>query len=52
MEDWTFDSTGVSATEEVDLFWDSTTSQFLLGDFNKLVDFLISSSGRADLVAP
>lgn len=43
--EWTFDdSIGDSKNNED--YWDNKSEEFLLGDFNKLVNFLVSNSGK------
>lgn len=32
------------------LYWDKTKEEFLLGDFKKLIEFLIENSGRKSMI--
>jgi len=50
LEDWTFDKTTLKDTEKFDTYWDETKSELKLGDFNQLVNFLITYSGKAELI--
>jgi hypothetical protein len=45
---WKFNKPESSSKEKVGKYWCEKDSRFLLGDFNRLVEFLISSSGRQD----
>ncbi len=49
-EDWKFDKGTIKDSEKFDLYWNEADKKFLLGDFNKLVEFLLTVSGRAELV--
>lgn len=44
--DWSFEENDLKPKELSDSYWNKQTSQLLLGDFNKLVEFLVSNSGR------
>lgn len=44
--EWEFNNDDLKPGEASDNFWDKATNSFLLGDFKKLVDFLILSSGK------
>jgi hypothetical protein len=46
--DWIFEDTDVSQKKPTDLYWQSDENNFLLGDFRKLVNFLVSNSGRSN----
>lgn len=50
--DWTFDKDEIKDEEKdkVNLYWDEATNKFKLGDFNELVNFLISYSGKSELL--
>lgn len=50
LEDWKFDKATIKDSETFDLYWDEAGKKLLLGDFNKLVDFLVTVSGQAELV--
>lgn len=45
--DWVFDDAEIKQKESTDLYWEKDKNCFLLGDFNKLVDFLVNNSGRS-----
>jgi hypothetical protein len=49
MEAWKFDGT---TSGKFDSYWDDATKKFLLGDFNKLVDFLVTISGQTETIDP
>lgn len=46
---WAFDDK-TGTIEKSELFWNKTSEQFLLGNFIKLVEFLISNSGKSRIV--
>jgi hypothetical protein len=39
-----------STTEKFDHYWDEANSKLILGDFNSLVDFLITNSGKKEAI--
>ncbi len=43
--DWKYDES-VGDTNNSELYWDKPSEKFTLGDYKKLVDFLIANSGR------
>lgn len=45
---WSFSIDELKLKERHGLYWDESKNCFLLGDFNKLVEFLVSNSGRKD----
>lgn len=45
--DWVFDDADKKQQESSSLYWDSDKNNFLLGDFNNLVTFLVNNSGRS-----
>lgn len=45
---WEFDQSDLKSKEKCETFWNAEESKFLLGDFNYLVEFLVSNSGRRD----
>lgn len=48
--DWEFKKDEMKASEKSDNFWDETKKEFLLGDFNKLVNFLVTNSGKKQAI--
>jgi hypothetical protein len=48
--DWTFDKSVLKDTEKYDTYWDEGKAELKLGDFNELVNFLITYSGKAELI--
>lgn len=48
--EWEFKKDDMKPGEIVDTFWDESNKRVLLGDFNKLVDFIIVSSGKKDMI--
>jgi len=50
LADWTFDKTTLKDTEKFDTYWDERKAELKLGDFNELVNFLITYSGKAELL--
>jgi hypothetical protein len=49
LADWQF-TKPEKDTEKFDSYWNEATSEFKLGDFNQLVHFLITYSGKAELL--
>lgn len=50
LSDWAFDKTTLKDTEKFDTYWDEAKGELKLGDFNELVNFLITYSGKAELI--
>lgn len=50
MRNWDFDSTQLKPKESSNDYWNDSTQNCKLGDFNSLVTFLVSSSGRKDSI--
>jgi hypothetical protein len=50
LSDWTFEKTTLKDTEKFDTYWDEGKKELRLGDFNELVNFLITYSGKAELI--
>lgn len=48
--DWVFDKTTLKDTEKFDTYWNEGKAELKLGDFNQLVNFLITYSGKAELI--
>ncbi len=48
--DWTFDKATLKDTEKFDIYWNEGKKELMLGDFNQLVNFLITYSGKAELI--
>ena len=48
--DWEFDPDELKPKETFDEYWDDKSRKCKLGDFNNLVDFLISISGRKEKI--
>lgn len=48
--EWEFNKDDLKPGESSDSFWDESTNSLLLGDFKKLVNFLILSSGKKDTI--
>ncbi|MGE4274209.1 MAG: SIR2 family protein [Desulfitobacterium sp.] len=48
--EWEFNKEDLKPGESSDSFWDEAKSELLLGDFKKLVHFIISSSGKKDTI--
>ena len=46
---WMYDDS-VDADVGYGLYWDKTKEEFLLGDFKKLIEFLIENSGRKSMI--
>ena len=50
LADWEYNSDDLKSNERSDTYWDSKENKFLLGDFNKLADFVITNSGRKEQI--
>ena len=48
--EWEYISTDLKTNEKADSYWDETAAKFKLGDFNELVNFLISNSGKKEAI--
>jgi len=49
--DWEFSKTEFkTATEKFDHYWNETDGKLILGDFNSLVNFLITNSGKKEVI--
>ena len=47
--EWIYDDS-TDADIGYKLYWDETTKRFTLGDFKKLIEFLIENSGRKSMI--
>lgn len=47
--EWTYDALA-DADEGYRLYWDEASSAFMLGDFRKMIEFLIENSGRKTVI--
>ncbi len=50
MVEWKFTENDLKPTEQGDYFWDKTNNKLTIGDFNKLVEFIINNSGKKDSI--
>lgn len=48
--EWKFDKSELKNNEEFAHYWDEVNSKMLIGDFNKLVDFLLINSGKKETI--
>lgn len=48
--DWEYDKENLKPNEKSDSYWNDTTKQFSLGDFNQLVNFFITNSGKKEAI--
>lgn len=48
--EWKLNKDDLKPNENTELYWDETVSNFTLGDFNQLVNFLIANSGRGQMI--
>ncbi|MFZ3060242.1 MAG: SIR2 family protein [Candidatus Methanoperedens sp.] len=48
--DWQFNKDEIKDTEKWDSYWDEGKNEFKLGDFNQLVNFLITYSDKTELL--
>jgi hypothetical protein len=49
--EWEFKKDGLKDHEKADSYYDEKTNKFKLGDFSELVNFLITSSGKPELLS-
>lgn len=47
---WIYEESTEKAFQDSDLYWDKSKNEFLLGDFNKLTDFLVENSGHKTMI--
>lgn len=50
LDEWKFNKDNIKDTEKFDSYWDEANNKFKLGDFNEFVNFLITYSGKAELM--
>lgn len=48
--EWDYDSADLKTNEKSDSFWNIGNSEFTLGDFNELVNFFITNSGKKEAI--
>ncbi|MBU2492661.1 MAG: SIR2 family protein [Bacteroidetes bacterium] len=48
--EWNFDKNELKPSEEFQHYWDESNNKMLIGDFNKLVDFLLINSGKKEII--
>lgn len=48
--EWEYDSSDLKTNEKPDSFWNEGKSEFTLGDFNELVNFFITNSGKKEAI--
>ncbi len=48
--EWEYISTDLKPNEKADSYWDEKDGKFKLGDFNELVNFLITNSGKKEAI--
>ena len=48
--EWEYDSTDLKTNEKSDSYWNDGKSEFTLGNFNKLVNFFITNSGKKEAI--
>ncbi|RBA24753.1 SIR2-like domain [Herminiimonas fonticola] len=46
--DWSYAEEDLKQKERPEMFWDKDAKKFILGDFKKLVNFLVANSGKLD----
>lgn len=50
IKEWQYTPAELKPNEKSDSYWNSTDSKFTLGDFNQLVNFFITNSGKKDAI--
>ena len=48
--EWEYDSADLKTNEKSDPYWNDGKSEFTLGDFNELVNFFITNSGKKEAI--
>lgn len=48
--EWEYDLADLKTNEKSDSFWNEAKSEFTLGDFNELVNFFITNSGKKEAI--
>jgi len=48
--EWKFDTGELKPNEEYVHYWDESNNKMLIGDFNKLVDFILINSGKKETI--
>ncbi len=48
--EWEYNSADLKTNEKSDSFWNDGKSEFTLGDFNELVNFFITNSGKKEAI--
>lgn len=48
--EWEYNSSDLKTNEKSDSFWDDGKNEFKLGDFNELVNFFITNSGKKETI--
>ena len=48
--EWEFNKDELKPNEQSNYFWDEDNSKLTIGDFNKLVEFIINNSGKKDSI--
>jgi hypothetical protein len=48
--EWHYSADDLKPNEKSEIYWDSKTNTFKLGDFNELVNFLVSNSGKREAI--
>jgi hypothetical protein len=48
--EWEYNSADLKTNEKSDSFWNNGKSEFTLGDFNELVNFFITNSGKKEAI--
>ena len=48
--EWEFKEDDLKPSERADYFWNKADNKLIIGDFNKLVEFIISNSGKKDSI--
>ena len=48
LSEWEYKDSDLKITDSSESYWDSTDNKMILGDFNKLIEFLIINSGKKE----
>ena len=48
--DWSFEESSPKVNEQSNHYWDKSKKELMIGDFKKLVDFIITNSGKKETI--
>ena len=48
--EWSFEESDLKINEQTDYYWDKSKKELMIGDFKKLVDFIVTNSGKKETI--